>query len=99
TSGTLFLACLAIVFSIAGFKYLLMWFTGIIFPFREEINFYNFNFFLNIKILGTILLPINFVIAYAPPELTQLAILIASGVLAIAYLGLAVKGLAIAKNY
>ncbi len=99
TSGTLFLASLAIIFGIAALKYLLMWFTGVVFPFKEDVNFYNFNFFLNIKILGTVLLPINFVIAYAPPSLTEGVILITLGLIAIAYLGLAVKGLAIAKNY
>ncbi len=99
TPGTMFLACLGIVFGIATFKYLLMWFTGVVFPFKDEVNFYNFNFFLNIKILGAILLPINFIIAYAPPELTQWTIIGALSVMAIAYLGLAVKGLAIAKNY
>lgn len=99
TSGTLFLASLAIIFGIAAFKYILMWFTGVVFPFRDEVNFYNFNFFLNIKILGTVLLPINFIIAYAPPALTQGVIMTALGVMALAYLGLAVKGLAIAKNY
>ena len=76
-----------------------MWFTAAIFPFRDELNFYNFNFFLNIKVLGAILLPINFIVAYAPQELTEWTIIGAAGVMAIAYLGLAVKGLAIAKNY
>jgi hypothetical protein len=99
TGGTLFLASLAIIFGIAAFKYILMWFTGVVFPFKDEVNFYNFNFFLNIKILGAVLLPINFVIAYAPLGLTEGVILTALGLMAIAYLGLAVKGLAIAKNY
>jgi hypothetical protein len=99
TDGTLFLASLAIIFGIAAFKYMLMWFTSAVFPFRDEVNFYNFNFFLNIKILGAVLLPINFVIAYAPLGLTEGVILTALGLMAIAYLGLAVKGLAIAKNY
>lgn len=99
TPGTLFLACLGMVFGTASLKYVLMWFTAAIFPFRDELNFYNFNFFLNIKVLGAILLPINFVVAYAPQELTEWTIIGAASVMAIAYLGLAVKGLAIAKNY
>lgn len=99
TPGTMFLASLLIIFGTAAFKYILMWFTGVVFPFRDEVNFYNFNFFLNIKILGALLLPINFMVAYAPQELTQWTIIGALGVIAIAYLGLAVKGLAIAKNY
>lgn len=99
SNGSLYAVCLAIVLGIAGFKYLLMWFTSAIFPFKEEMNFYNFNFFLNIKIVGTLLLPLNFIIAYAPPQLTEAAIWTALGLLALAYLGLVVKGLAIAKNY
>lgn len=95
----LFLASLGIILGIAIFKYLLMWFASAVFPFRDEMNFFNFNFFLNIKILGTLLLPINFIIAYAPPELTQWAVWAALALLALAYVGLAIKGLAIAKNY
>jgi hypothetical protein len=95
----LFLASLGGIMGVLVFKYLLMWFTAVVFPFRDEMNFYNFNFFLNIKILGTLLLPINFIIAYAPAELTQWGVWTALGLLAIAYLGLAIKGLAIAKNY
>ncbi len=95
----LFLASFGIIFAISGFKYLLMWITGAVFPFKDEVNFYNFNFFLNLKMLGALLLPINFVIAYAPPQFTEVSIWAGVGLLALAYAGLAVKGLAIAKNY
>lgn len=96
---TLFWVSVFIIFAILGFKYFLMWFTSAVFPFGDDLNFYNFNFFLNVKVLGVLLLPFNLVIAYAPAAFTEMAIIVAMALVGLAYVGLAVKGLAISKNY
>jgi hypothetical protein len=80
-------------------KYLLMRIVGILFPFGDEMNFYSFNFFINQKLLGVVLIPSNFIVAYSPSELTRPVIYISLALLAIAYLLRSFRGLVIARNY
>ena len=80
-------------------KYLLMRFIGAIFPFKEEIDFYAFNFFLNQKLLGVLLIPFNFIIAYSPTSLTGPMIYVSVILLVATLIMRSFRGLMIARNY
>jgi hypothetical protein len=79
-------------------KYGSMKFMALVFPFRNEVNHYNFNFFLAQKIAGIILIPINLVIAYSPEYLQSAIIIIALVMLALFILWVSLKGLEISRN-
>lgn len=79
-------------------KYGSMKFAAIIFPFGNEVNHYNFNFFLAQKIIGILLIPINLFIAYSPESLQAVLIIIALILLALFIIGIGLKGLEISRN-
>lgn len=79
-------------------KYGTMKFVALIFPFGNEVNHYNFNFFLAQKVAGIILIPINLLIAYSPASLQSAIIILALIMLAIFIIGVSLKGLEISRN-
>ncbi len=79
-------------------KYGSMKFAAIIFPFGNEVNHYNFNFFLAQKIIGILLIPINLFIAYSPESLQAALIIIALILHALFIIGIGLKGLEISRN-
>lgn len=79
-------------------KYGSMKFMAIIFPFGNEVNHYNFNFFLAQKIIGILLIPINLLIAYAPASFQPGLIAVALFLIALFFLGITLKGLEISRN-
>jgi hypothetical protein len=92
----------AILLLIAGIylgKYLLMRLTAWIFPFKEEMNFYAFNFFVNQKLLGVVLIPFNFMVAYSPDKMVLPVIIASLIIISTAFLIRSIRGLLIAKNY
>ena len=80
-------------------KYLAMKLMANIFPIAEELDLYNFNFFLNHQLLGIVLVPLNMVIAYgiavSPFVFTILALL----VVGLSFILLTIKGLTIGISY
>lgn len=80
-------------------KFMMMRLVAWLFPFGDELGFYSFNFFLNQKLLGVLLIPSNFIIAYSPSELTRPIIYISLALIALAYLLRSFRGLVIARNY
>jgi hypothetical protein len=99
--GTLWMlgAILLMVAGIYTGKYLLMRLTAWVFPFKEEMNFYAFNFFINQKLLGVVLIPFNFMIAYSPEKMVLPVIIGSLIIISTAFLTRSVRGLLIAKNY
>ncbi|MDZ4844821.1 MAG: DUF4271 domain-containing protein [Chitinophagales bacterium] len=79
-------------------KYGSMKFMAIIFPFGNEVNHYNFNFFLAQKIIGILLIPINLFIAYSPESFQAALIVVALILLALFIIGIGLKGLEISRN-
>ena len=71
---------------------------SIIFPFGNEVEHYNFNFFLIQKILGLVLVPLNFLIAYAPYLVRVSSIVMALIIIAVLVIGQTAKGLTISRN-
>lgn len=79
-------------------KYGSMKFVAIIFPFSNEAEQYNFNFFLAQKIIGILLIPMNLLIAYAPASFQSTLIVMTLILIALFFIGIALKGLEISRN-
>ena len=79
-SFQLFIFLQFFVLFIFSVKYGSLKFTGIIFPFKEELDYFNFNLFLDLKLLGIFLLSLNLFIAYSPSPFNNFAVIL-SGIL------------------
>jgi hypothetical protein len=75
-----------------------MKFTALVFPFKNEVNQYNFNFFLAQKTVGVILIPVNLFIAYSPGYLQSVIIVLALIMIAAFMIWILLKGLEISRN-
>ena len=71
----LIVAAIAIVAGLYMLKYATLKFVSFLFSFRDEIDDYNFNFFIVYKLLGLCLIPVNLLIAYSPPGIDHLMVL------------------------
>jgi len=79
-------------------RYGIFKFVALVFPFGNELEQYNFNFFLVQKFMGLALVLFNLMIAYAPEEMTTPLIIAALIIVVLLIIGRTIKGLAIARN-
>lgn len=78
----------------AGYKVI-----SYIFPFSEDIDLFRFNFFLNQKLLGMLLIPFIYVAAYSPDPYNNYFLLVSVIIFASTILVRSVKGLVIGSAY
>ena len=94
-AAAIFMGTTAIYF----FKYIGYRILSVIFPFSEEIDLFRFNYFLNQKLLGILLVPLVYSAAYSPAPYSYY-VLSASIALFILCMGIrSVKGLVIGSRY
>ncbi|MCC6724331.1 MAG: DUF4271 domain-containing protein [Saprospiraceae bacterium] len=87
---------------IAGFfimKHFVLWLLGFVFPVGKEVDAYQFTIMVFNIVLGLFLVPVVLFAAYAPPNLTSIAIWGAIGLLGLTYLFLALRGLFIGNRF
>ncbi len=82
-----------------GLKYLAYLWLSWVFPFSEEISLFRFNYFLNQKIIGIILVPFTYVAAYLPADVSEYFLFIAVGIFLLSIIIRSLKGLAIGFSY
>ncbi len=80
-------------------KYLITRFVAYVFPFTEELDLYNFNYFLNHQLVGVLLIPLNMVVAYAAGPMDTYTFYGAWIMVWISFMLLAVKGFSIGSSY
>ncbi len=90
-----FLWAVIVIYSL---RYGVLKIISYIFPFSNEANLFNFNFFLIQKLLGLLLVPLNLLIAYGPGGLSFLSILITLILISIFFIGRYIKGFTIGRN-
>ncbi len=55
-------------------KYIFIKFIAFIFPFGEELGFYNFHVFMSLRVMGLAYIPVVVVLAFAPDHIKELII-------------------------
>lgn len=92
------LLCIAAVLGLYFFKHIQMYLLARIFPFETEVNYHDFSLSTFSKVLGVLLVPCVFLVAYGPIELQPLlaksSLALAGSVLAFSYL----RGMSAARN-
>ena len=97
TLGSLIL-CMLGVGAIYILKYIQLRIVGLILPYENEIGFYSFIVSITNKVIGYLLLPALFILAYVPQSAQFYVLYILLGILAIIYIYRALRGLAIGSN-
>lgn len=97
TLGALLL-CMGGIAAIYTLKHLQLNFLAAILPFHKEILTYSFIISNTNKIIGFVLLPLLFILAYTPPEAQSSILYTCFGILGIIYIYRSLKGLACAGN-
>ena len=92
------LAFVSMVLMVNMIKYGLYKLAGLVFPFSKDQSLFIFHFFLIEKVLGLVLIPFVFVIAYATEGLSNAAQYIAVVLFIVAFLHLGWRGITIAKK-
>ncbi|MCH8331739.1 MAG: DUF4271 domain-containing protein [Bacteroidetes bacterium] len=95
----LFVFLLVCLSGLSLLKFFSLRFTGLIFPFRNEIRFFNFNILLLMKVLGVILIPFIIVLSYAPVVVASIALYSSLFLILLSIVLLYIRGLAIGKEY
>jgi len=97
TFGALMLCVVGVGLLYLG-RYVLLWLTSAILPYPNEISFYSFVISITNKIIGYLLVPILFLLAYVP-EASQLYVLYTAFVLlGVIYIYRSIRGLSIASD-
>ncbi len=96
---TLFMFILASVSLLSVLRYFFLKVAASVFPFRQELNFYNFNIFLVNKIMGIVLIPFLIILSFAPAGMMKLGIYASLIVVFILLSFSYVKGFLIGKDY
>ena len=95
--GLLFFLWLAVV--IFSLKYGSLKLISMVFPFGSAVDHYNFNFFLVQKIIGLLLIPVNFLFAYAASPFDNLSLITGLALMVILFMILIFKGIRIADPF
>ncbi|THH37861.1 DUF4271 domain-containing protein [Neolewinella litorea] len=88
-----------IVAAVVGLKFFVLLLLGRIFPLRKELSRYTFVLMVFSILTGVILVPINLLVSYAPPDYGYYFLIAGAAVLALIYLVHLVRGLFIANHY
>ncbi|MEM7101612.1 MAG: DUF4271 domain-containing protein [Bacteroidota bacterium] len=96
---TTFGLALGFLLLVTFLRHLLLITAGAIFPFEKEIRFYRHTINVFDYVIGFVLFPLIVVIAFAPKDISSIAILVGLGIISIIYLFRCLRGLTIAKKY
>ncbi|MCZ2100498.1 MAG: DUF4271 domain-containing protein [Chitinophagales bacterium] len=81
------------------FKHLGVFLIGKLFLIEKSMKLYNFTIMIFNHAMGIVLIPLNFLIAFAPKEIGQISLWIAIGIIAILLLLRTLRGLFVAYEY
>ncbi|NJL76160.1 MAG: DUF4271 domain-containing protein [Saprospiraceae bacterium] len=80
-------------------KHILNFIMGEIYPFGAELKLYNYLIMLFGIVLAVMLVPVNLVLAYAAPSITNILIFLTAIFLGLAFIFLAIRGIIIGNSY
>lgn len=95
------LMCIALIIAGAVLvaRFGVMRIAGSLFPFKKEINFYQFNEVQLNRVTGIVLLPLLFFIAFAPQLVSQIVMMVSIGVVIAIILFRYLRGFSIGGDY
>lgn len=93
------LICIGAVIGIFIFKHLMLSMVGAIFPVSKDVRAYNFLIIIFSSVIGLILAPVNFLLAYGPENMASTLIYLTLGTLALIYAFRYLRGLIIANRF
>lgn len=88
-----------VVAGVVGLKFFVLLLLGRIFPLRKELSRYTFVLMVFSILSGVVLVPLNLLASYAPPDYRNVFLLAGAGLLGLIYLVHLVRGLFIANHY
>lgn len=92
-------ASLIVAASVLIFRFGIMRIAGVLFPFKKEINFYQFNEVQLNRVAGILLLPFLFIITFTPGTISQFAIPVSLALMAAIILFRYIRGFSIGGDY